>query len=292
MSPGRKPSFSPASTAGRARTIRLTSFRRRKPTAIAMARKVLPVPAGPIPKTMSQSRMASRYFFCATLLGVMILLREDLNTTSRKTLSTSACLSERTIFNAATTSLDVMGIPLRRTRYRPVRTFTEISTESGSPATVSTFPFWSIVTPRNFSTIFRWSSWLPNRSARTAGSSKRTVSSLRLPVSIRLPAFPLTVELRPACEEVPRGGGQKAPVHPDPRHDRRKRPYRRPDAADRESARDVLPDATPRVQGLRVHRGDLHQPPVPEPPQRLQPLVPPETDFPEHLLPLRSKINL
>ena len=58
-SPGRKPSFSPASTAGRVSTMRAKLFFMSSATAIAMARYVLPVPAGPMPKTMSKLRMAS-----------------------------------------------------------------------------------------------------------------------------------------------------------------------------------------------------------------------------------------
>ena len=59
-SPGRNPSFSPASTAGRARMIRLTFFASRNDTACAIARYVLPVPAGPMPNTMSCWSIASR----------------------------------------------------------------------------------------------------------------------------------------------------------------------------------------------------------------------------------------
>ncbi len=47
-SPGRKPSFSPASTAGRDSTIRDTSRFLSARTAMTIARNVLPVPAGPI----------------------------------------------------------------------------------------------------------------------------------------------------------------------------------------------------------------------------------------------------
>ena len=49
-SPGRKPSRSPASTAGRVRMMRETSRSSSAATASAMARYVLPVPAGPMPK--------------------------------------------------------------------------------------------------------------------------------------------------------------------------------------------------------------------------------------------------
>ena len=118
------------------------------------------------------------------------MLREDLNTTSSNMPATSAFRSDRTILTAATTSLDVMGIPLRRTRYSPIRTFSDSSTWSGSPVMVTTFPFGRIVTPRDCSTIFRWSSWLPNRFASTAVSSKRTVCLPGMFGSIGLPALP------------------------------------------------------------------------------------------------------
>ena len=71
-SPGRKPSFSPASTAGRVSTTRCTCAFTNAATATAIARYVLPVPAGPMPNTMSYARMASMYVFCAMLLGVIV----------------------------------------------------------------------------------------------------------------------------------------------------------------------------------------------------------------------------
>ena len=58
-SPGRKPRLSPASTAGRVRMMRLTSLRERAAAAMATARKVLPVPAGPMPKVTVERRTAS-----------------------------------------------------------------------------------------------------------------------------------------------------------------------------------------------------------------------------------------
>ena len=58
-SPGRKPSRSPASTAGRVRMIRLTSRRDSAAVAIAIARNVLPVPAGPMPNVTVERRIAS-----------------------------------------------------------------------------------------------------------------------------------------------------------------------------------------------------------------------------------------
>src|SRR3954462_12795457 len=60
-SPGRKPSRSPASTAGRTSTMRFTLSRSSASTAQATARYVLPVPAGPMPKVQSCARIFSMY---------------------------------------------------------------------------------------------------------------------------------------------------------------------------------------------------------------------------------------
>ena len=73
MSPGRKPRLSPASTAGRARTMRRTRFRASASTAAATARYVLPVPAGPMPTTMSFSAISRRYSACPGVFGWMTL---------------------------------------------------------------------------------------------------------------------------------------------------------------------------------------------------------------------------
>src|SRR5207247_466994 len=54
----------------------------------------LPVPAGPIPKTMSKLRIASMYSFCATLFGVMTRLCAEMKTVSRK-MSRSFALRSR-----------------------------------------------------------------------------------------------------------------------------------------------------------------------------------------------------
>ena len=58
MSPGRNPRRSPASTAGRVSTMRCTARVRSATTAIATARYVLPVPAGPMAKVRSWVRIA------------------------------------------------------------------------------------------------------------------------------------------------------------------------------------------------------------------------------------------
>ena len=60
-SPGRKPSFSPASTAGLTKTIFLIFSFIKSSTAHATAKKVFPVPDGPIPKVKSLFFILSRY---------------------------------------------------------------------------------------------------------------------------------------------------------------------------------------------------------------------------------------
>ena len=62
MSPGKKPRFSPASTAGLVKIIRFTSLFFNALTAKATAVYVLPVPAGPIAKTISLSYERSTSF--------------------------------------------------------------------------------------------------------------------------------------------------------------------------------------------------------------------------------------
>ena len=57
--PGRKPSRSPASTAGRVRINRETWCSCSARTAVATARYVLPVPAGPIANVTVDERIAS-----------------------------------------------------------------------------------------------------------------------------------------------------------------------------------------------------------------------------------------
>src|SRR5919201_619414 len=88
-SPGRKPSRSPAATAGRVRMIRPTSRSDSAETANAIARYVLPVPAGPIANV--------------TVFGEMRLPRWR-QTTSSKTSRRSSAWS-----SAASTASTVLG---------------------------------------------------------------------------------------------------------------------------------------------------------------------------------------
>ena len=81
-SPGRNPSFSPASIAGLVRIILLTSLFLNALIAIAIARYVLPVPAGPTPNTIILSLIASTYSFCPNVLGLIGLPAIVLHTVS------------------------------------------------------------------------------------------------------------------------------------------------------------------------------------------------------------------
>jgi len=59
--------------------MRLTSLARSALTAMATARKVLPVPAGPTPSTTVFFLMAFTYFFCPTvfaLIGLPLLVMQ------------------------------------------------------------------------------------------------------------------------------------------------------------------------------------------------------------------------
>ena len=87
-------------------------------------------------------------------------------------------LSAETMRIAASTSFPVMGMPRRRTRYSPDRTFPASSTGMPSPATRASFPPGRIVTPSVRSMALRWASFTPKRSRRTEPSSNRIVSSL------------------------------------------------------------------------------------------------------------------
>jgi len=71
ISPGRKPSFSPASTAGRLRIIFLISLFFSARTARAMAVYVFPEPAGPMANTISFLAKPSTSFSWFSLRGMI-----------------------------------------------------------------------------------------------------------------------------------------------------------------------------------------------------------------------------
>lgn len=91
------PSFSPASIAGRVRIIRLTSCFLNASIAIAIARYVFPVPAGPTPNTIILLRISSTYFFCPTVFGFTGFPEIVRQMISLSISSTSLLFSEKTL---------------------------------------------------------------------------------------------------------------------------------------------------------------------------------------------------
>ena len=68
-SPGKNPKFSPASTAGRHKTILSIRLCSNAETAKHTARKVFPVPAGPLQKTTSLLFTVLQYLIWPSVLG-------------------------------------------------------------------------------------------------------------------------------------------------------------------------------------------------------------------------------
>src|SRR3546814_6587502 len=81
-SPGRKPSFSPASTAGRTSTSRCTRDSFKASTALATARKVLPVPAGRSEEHTSELQSLMRISYAVFCLKKK-KKQDNLNTTHK-----------------------------------------------------------------------------------------------------------------------------------------------------------------------------------------------------------------
>src|SRR5215203_4511939 len=130
MSPGRKPSRSPASTAGRVRMIRCTLRSVSAAAAIATARKVLPVPAGPIPKVIVWRRIESTYRFWFRVFGATLVLRWRQTTSSR----ISAGLSSASSAPVTTSCPCSINSTISST------TTAAAATSPGSPSRVSTLP--------------------------------------------------------------------------------------------------------------------------------------------------------
>src|ERR687891_3021870 len=169
MSPGRKPSRSPASTAGRVRTIRFTSRRDSAATAIARARTDLPVPAGPIPTVIVSERMASTYRFWFTVLGATFRPRWRHTTSSRMRLGLSWRSSAPAIASMVPGAISWPW----RTRSDSSRTTVRATpTSSSSPSSVSTLPRRYTSQSRCSSSVFMTRSPGPASSAATSlGSS-------------------------------------------------------------------------------------------------------------------------
>src|ERR1700761_2932730 len=137
MSPGRKPRRSPASTAGRVRMIRCTLRSVSAAAAIATARKVLPVPAGPIPKVIVLRRIESTYRFWFSVFGATLVLRWRQTTSSRIAVGLSSASS------APATASTVPGTTSWPCSISSTISSTRLAASCrspGSPSRVSTLP--------------------------------------------------------------------------------------------------------------------------------------------------------
>src|SRR5215212_5403494 len=165
MSPGRKPSRSPASTAGRVRMILPTWRSARAATASAIARYVLPVPAGPIAKVTVWSRIASTYCFCMTVFGAIFFPRWRQTTSSNTSRMSSASSMART---TAPTVSGPISWPPSTSSTSSSTTARASETCVASPSIVSTLPRSRIVHWRRSRSASRTPSPTPASSAATS----------------------------------------------------------------------------------------------------------------------------
>ena len=158
MSPGRKPRRSPASTAGRQRMMRLIDFSASAAAPAATARNVLPVPAGPMAKTMSFSWIACRYIFWARLRGVATRLTAGCNESSlKKSTRSMSGLSRRTRTPVETSDL-FNGYPDPMSSCICASSFSTGATLSASPCTLISPPRAEMRTSKASSIMRRFSS--------------------------------------------------------------------------------------------------------------------------------------
>src|SRR6266508_921440 len=171
MSPGRKPRRSPASTAGRVRMMRLTSRSAIAATASAIARYVLPVPAGPIANVIVHLRIASTYAFWLTVFGVICVPRWG-QTTSSKTSrgSCAASIAART----ASTVPGPIACPPSTSSTSSSMTTRASPTFVSSPSRVRRFPRSSSATPSRSRSAWRMPSSIVASSAATSFETDRT----------------------------------------------------------------------------------------------------------------------
>src|SRR5215210_476466 len=165
MSPGRNPSRSPASTAGRVRMILPTWRSARAATASAIARYVFPVPAGPIAKVTVWSRIASTYCFCMTVFGAIFLPRWRQTTSSNTSRMSSASSIART---TAPTVSGPISWPPSTSSTSSSTTARASETCVSSPSIVSTLPRSRIVHWRRSRSASRTPSPTPASSAATS----------------------------------------------------------------------------------------------------------------------------
>src|SRR6266702_3999944 len=166
--PGRNPSRSPASTAGRVRMIRLTCLACKACTALAIARYVLPVPAGPMPNTIVFESIASTYRFWFSVLGRMVRPRRDTMSRLRTSAGDSAAPAD-SIATVRRTASGPMCWPRSARMTSSENTRSANATSAGGPDSVTSLPrTWTSAASSSSATL-RFSSLEPSN-ARTAWS--------------------------------------------------------------------------------------------------------------------------
>ncbi len=160
-SPGRKPSFSPASTAGLVRIIFSTLCCFSSCTARHTARYVLPVPAGPMPKVTSLFLMQSTYRFWPIVLHLMGLPLAVTAMVPEESLSMSPALPSRASSNRYST-LPLSGFsPVSASLRRFSSTVAAAVTPSSLPEITMVVPSSLALTPVSCIMILRFSSKVP-----------------------------------------------------------------------------------------------------------------------------------
>src|SRR3954464_7009333 len=148
-------------------------------TALAIARYVLPVPAGPMPNTMVCASIASTYRFWFSVFGRIVLPRRD----RMSRVSTSAGDSPSLPVSIATlcrTTSGVSGWLLAAIAISSEMTRSAHATSPGSPVRVSALPRAWMSAARMLSNARRFSSAEPRRPTMRSGG---TLMLLRTGVS-------------------------------------------------------------------------------------------------------------
>ena len=154
-----------------------TSLFLKASTAMATARYVLPVPAGPTPKTSSYSFRAWTYFFWPRVLHLICLPRAVRATTSPMISEIRSAFPSLARSTAYRMRLRLMGSPLRCMDRSFSRTVLQRAAFSASPSMPMPSPFTVMRVPVSCSKTEMFSSRTPNRPAASSmlSSSIRSV---------------------------------------------------------------------------------------------------------------------
>lgn len=118
--------------------MRLTRLFCRAFTAFAIARYVLPVPAGPMPKTMVCLSIASTYRFWLTVFGRMVRPREDRMSRDRTSAGRSVAIRSMWMLRSTASGDSSAPEPTNSISSSKRRTTTPLS--SGLPVMVISLP--------------------------------------------------------------------------------------------------------------------------------------------------------